>query len=119
MNPDSSLVSLDTHVRDDHLVRAMVLHAPRQPLRLEEVPEPQPGPGRVLVRVHACGVCRTDLHIFDGDLAKPKLPLILGHQIVGTIQAAGDGAERFAVGQRVGVPWRGWTEGTCRYCRTD
>jgi propanol-preferring alcohol dehydrogenase len=106
-------------VGDDQPVRAMVLHAQREALRLEEVPEPQPGPGQVLVRVRACGVCRTDLHIFDGELTKPKLPLILGHQIVGTIEVAGEGAERFAVGQRVGVPWLGWTDETCRYCRTD
>src|SRR5215212_3349263 len=96
----------------------MVLHAQREPLRLEDVPEPEPGPGQVLLRVHACGVCRTDLHIVDGDLTKPKLPLIPGHQIVGTVEALGDGAERFWLGQRVGVPWLGWVDETCRYCRT-
>jgi alcohol dehydrogenase, propanol-preferring len=105
-------------VRDDHSVRAMVLHAQREPLRLEDVPAPEPGPGQVLVRVHACGVCRTDLHIVDGDLTKPKLPLIPGHQIVGTVERVGEGAERFAIGERVGVPWLGWTDGECRYCRT-
>jgi len=73
----------------------------------------------VLLRVHACGVCRTDLHIVDGDLTEPKLPLIPGHQIVGTVEALGKGAERFEFGDRVGVPWLGWTDGTCRYCRTD
>src|SRR5215216_448199 len=99
-------------------VRGMVLHAQREPLRLEEVPEPEPGPGQVLLRIHACGVCRTDLHIVDGDLAKPKLPLIPGHQIVATVEALGEGAERFEPGQRVGVPWLGWTDGECRYCRT-
>jgi propanol-preferring alcohol dehydrogenase len=97
----------------------MVLHAQREPLRLEEVPAPEPGPGQVLLRVHACGVCRTDLHIVDGDLTKPKLPLIPGHQIVGTVEGLGEGAERFAMGDRVGVPWLGWTDGECRYCRTD
>jgi propanol-preferring alcohol dehydrogenase len=99
-------------------MRAMVLHAQREPLRLEEVPEPEAGPGQVLLLVHACGVCRTDLHIVDGDLTEPKLPLIPGHQIVATVEALGEGAERFEVGQRVGVPWLGWTDGTCRYCRT-
>jgi len=100
-------------------VRAMVLHAQRQPLRLEDVPVPEPEGGQVLLRVHACGVCRTDLHIVDGDLTEPKLPLIPGHQIVGTVEALGEGAERFELGDRVGVPWLGWTDGTCRYCRTD
>ena len=83
-----------------------------------ELPEPEPGPGQVLVRVHACGVCRTDLHVVDGDLHEPKLPLVLGHQIVGTVEAAGEGAERFDAGQRVGIPWLGWTDGECRYCRS-
>jgi alcohol dehydrogenase, propanol-preferring len=106
-------------VRDDHSVRAMVLHAQREPLLLEEVPAPPPGPGQVLLRVRACGVCRTDLHIVDGDLTKPKLPLIPGHQIVGTVEGVGEGAERFAIGERVGVPWLGWTDGECRYCRTN
>ena len=100
-------------------MRAMVLHAQRQPLRLEDVPVPEPEAGQVLLRVHACGVCRTDLHIVDGDLTEPKLPLIPGHQIVGTVEALGEGAERFELGDRVGVPWLGWTDGTCRYCRTD
>ncbi len=96
----------------------MVLHAQREPLRLSDVPEPEPGPGQVLLRIHVCGVCRTDLHIVDGDLTEPKLPLVPGHQIVATVEATGEGAERFDVGQRVGVPWLGWTDGTCRYCRT-
>ena len=100
-------------------MRAMVLHAQRQPLRLEDVPVAEPEAGQVLLRVHACGVCRTDLHIVDGDLTEPKLPLIPGHQIVGTVEALGKGAERFELGDRVGVPWLGWTDGTCRYCRTD
>jgi propanol-preferring alcohol dehydrogenase len=99
-------------------MRAMVLHEQRQPLRLEELPDPAPGPGQVLLRVHACGVCRTDLHIVDGELTEPKLPLVPGHQIVATVEGAGEGAERFEVGQRVGVPWLGWTDGECRYCRS-
>jgi propanol-preferring alcohol dehydrogenase len=99
-------------------MRAMVLEQAGQPLRLTELPDPAPGPGQVLIAVRACAVCRTDLHIFDGELAEPKLPLVLGHQIVGTVAAAGEGAERFAVGDRVGVPWLGWTDGECRYCRS-
>jgi propanol-preferring alcohol dehydrogenase len=95
----------------------MVLHAQREPLRAEELPDPEPGPGQVLLRVHACGVCRTDLHIVDGDLHEPKLPLVPGHQIVGTVEGMGEGAGRFEPGQRVGVPWLGWTDGECRYCR--
>jgi propanol-preferring alcohol dehydrogenase len=96
----------------------MVLERQRQPLRLAELPEPQPGPGQVLISVSACGACRTDLHIVDGDLTEPKLPLVPGHQIVGTVVGAGQGAERFDVGRRVGVPWLGWTCGECRYCRS-
>jgi propanol-preferring alcohol dehydrogenase len=99
-------------------MRAMVLNQQRQPLRLEERPEPEPGSGQVLLRVHACGVCRTDLHVVDGDLHEPKLPLIPGHQIVATVEGVGEGAERFAVGRRVGVPWLGWSDGVCRYCRS-
>ncbi len=98
-------------------MRAMVLEAQRQPLRLADLPEPAPAPGQVQLAVHACGVCRTDLHILDGDLTEPKLPLVMGHQIVGSVRAAGEGAERFAPGERVGVPWLGWTDGECRYCR--
>ena len=90
-------------------MRAMVLDAPRQPLRLAELREPRSEPGQLLVRVRACGVCRTDLHVVDGELAKPKLPLVVGHQIVGEVV----GEE----GRRVGVPWLGWTCGECRYCR--
>jgi propanol-preferring alcohol dehydrogenase len=93
----------------------MVLDAPGTELREAEVPRPEPGPGQVRVRVAACGVCRTDLHIRDGELPDPKLPLILGHQIVGTVV---DGDPAFAEGTRVGVPWLGWTDGDCRYCRT-
>ena len=96
----------------------MVLERQRQPLRLAELPEPTPGPGQVQLEVRACGVCRTDLHILDGDLSEPKLPLVMGHQIVGVVREAGEGAERFAPGDRVGVPWLGWTDGECRYCRS-
>jgi alcohol dehydrogenase, propanol-preferring len=98
-------------------MRAMVLERQREPLRPADLPDPVAGPGQVLIAVHACGVCRTDLHILDGELTEPKLPLVPGHQIVGTVAAAGEGAERFAVGERVGVPWLGWTDGECRYCR--
>jgi alcohol dehydrogenase, propanol-preferring len=94
----------------------MLLERQRQPLRPAELPDPEPGPGQLLISVAACGVCRTDLHIVDGELSEPKLPLVLGHQIVGTVAGAGEGAERFAVGERVGVPWLGWTDGSCRYC---
>src|SRR6188768_3996922 len=97
-------------------MRAMVLERAREPLRSAELPDPVPGAGQVLISVSACGVCRTDLHIVDGELEKPKLPLVPGHQIVGTVIEAGEGAERFAAGQRVGVPWLGWTCGECRYC---
>ena len=89
-------------------MRAMVLHAAGEPLRLEELPVPEPAEGQVLLRVAACGVCRTDLHILDGELPRPKLPLVPGHQIVG----------RTENGTRLGVPWLGWTDGTCRYCRS-
>ncbi|HET7484164.1 MAG TPA: zinc-dependent alcohol dehydrogenase family protein [Solirubrobacterales bacterium] len=94
----------------------MVLERQRQPLGLAELPDPRPCAGQVLVSVSACGVCRTDLHILDGDLTEPKSSLIPGHQIVGTVVDAGEGAERFERGARVGVPWLGWTCGECRYC---
>jgi propanol-preferring alcohol dehydrogenase len=96
----------------------MVLDSPRTPLRAAELERPEPGPGEVLLEVSACAVCRTDLHIADGELDDPKLPLVPGHQIVARLAAAGEGAERFAEGDRVGVPWLGWTDGTCRYCRS-
>src|SRR5437867_3762589 len=99
-------------------MRAMVLEGPGRVLRLTDMPDPQPGAGEVLVRVRACGVCRTDLHVADGDLPEPKLPLVMGHQIVGTVQAVGPGVDAVTPGQRVGVPWLGWTCGTCRYCRS-
>jgi propanol-preferring alcohol dehydrogenase len=97
-------------------MRAMVLERQREPLRLAELPDPEPGSGQVLLSVSACGVCRTDLHIVDGELTEPKLPLVPGHQIVGTVVGAGSGSERFAAGERVGVPWLGWACGVCRYC---
>ncbi len=98
------------------IMRAMVLEAPRQPLRAREVPVPKPNPEQVLIQIHACGVCRTDLHIVDGELTEPKLPLIPGHQIVGTVVRTGDHVEQFNLGDRIGVPWLGYTDGTCRYC---
>jgi propanol-preferring alcohol dehydrogenase len=100
-------------------MRAMILEAQRQPLKLVDIPRPEPGPGQILVKVNACGVCRTDLHIVDGDLTEPKLPLVPGHQIAGTVAGLGPGAEGFSVGDRVGVPWLGWTDGECRYCLSD
>jgi propanol-preferring alcohol dehydrogenase len=96
-------------------MHAMVLEAPRQPLREKDLPIPRPGPGQLLLRVHACAVCRTDLHVVDGELPAPKLPLIPGHQIVGTVVEAAPGSP-FTAGDRVGVPWLGATCGRCRYC---
>jgi alcohol dehydrogenase, propanol-preferring len=94
----------------------MVLTTQREPLREADIPEPVPGRGEVLLDVHACAVCRTDLHIVDGELDRPRLPLVPGHQIVARVLEAGEGAERFQPGDRVGVPWLGWTDGVCRYC---
>jgi len=99
-------------------MRAMVLDEPGRPLRAGRIRRPEPGPGQALVRVRACGVCRTDLHVFDGELPKPKLPLVLGHQIVGVVEQAAPGVEGVARGMRVGVPWLGWTCGECRPCRS-
>lgn len=98
-------------------MRAMLMRSPGEALVLSEVSVPVPGPGQVLIQVNACGVCRTDLHILDGELTKPKLPLIPGHEIVGEVIGQGAGADRFQVGERVGVPWLGYTCGTCDYCR--
>lgn len=98
--------------------RAMVLDAPGCPLRLERRARPQPAPGQVQVRVSACAVCRTDLHVVDGDLTEGNLPIVPGHEIVGHVEALGEGIADLTIGQRVGVPWLGWTCGTCRYCRT-
>jgi propanol-preferring alcohol dehydrogenase len=95
----------------------MVLDSPGRPLRETQLPEPQPGPGQVRVRVEACAICRTDLHVVDGELPEPKMPLVLGHQIAGVVDEAGDGAG-LEPGSRVGIPWLGWTDGDCRFCRS-
>ena len=95
----------------------MVLDHPSKPLRRTSVVKPDPGPGQLLIQVHACAVCRTDLHIVDGELTDAKLPLIPGHEIVGKVAQLGDGVVRFKIGDRAGVPWLGWTCGTCSYCR--
>src|SRR5438874_3805655 len=106
-------------------MRAMVLEEVRQPLALRDVAKPKPESGQLLVRVSACAVCRTDLHIVDGELANPKLPLILGHQIVGRVEEInissdkGQSGSDFKVGDRVGIPWLGWTDGECAYCRSN
>jgi len=96
----------------------MILDATRRPLQLTALPVPTPGPGEVLIRVHACAVCRTDLHVVDGELPDAKSALIPGHEIVGTVATRGAEVERFAVGDRVGVPWLGWTCGECAFCRS-
>ncbi len=98
-------------------MRAMVLQRPNTPLIDMPAADPVPGPGQVLIAVSACGVCRTDLHVVDGELTSPKLPIVPGHEIVGRILACGPGADRFAPGARVGVPWLGWTCGQCGHCR--
>jgi propanol-preferring alcohol dehydrogenase len=99
-------------------MRAQLLTAAKQPLIAAELPEPRPGPQQLLIAVRACAVCRTDLHVFDGELPDPKLPLVLGHEIIGTIVEKGAEVDRFALGDRVGVPWLGWTCGACAYCRS-
>jgi propanol-preferring alcohol dehydrogenase len=99
------------------MMQAMLLERSGQPLRAAELPVPKPAPEQILIKVLACGVCRTDLHVFDGELAHPKLPLVLGHEIVGRVEAIGEKVEGFAVGERVGVPWLGFIDGTCFYCR--
>jgi alcohol dehydrogenase, propanol-preferring len=111
-------------------MRAMVLDEPKRFLELRDVPKPNPGRGQLLVRVSTCAVCRTDLHVVDGELPNPKLPLIPGHQIVGQVEEIGEemwerperpdsrGAPTFAIGDRVGIPWLGWTDGDCAYCRS-
>ena len=108
-------------------MRAMVLDRPKQPLQARDVPKPKPGRGQLLVRVTSCAVCRTDLHVVDDELPNPKLPLILGHQIVGRVEEVGDPADstseiqnlEFQLGDRVGIPWLGWTDGNCAYCRSN
>src|SRR5215475_10559298 len=99
-------------------MRAMVLNESKRPLELRDVPKPKPDRGQLLVRVSTCAVCRTDLHVVDGELPDPKLPLILGHQIVGQVEEIGGGNSDFAIGDRVGIPWLGWTDGDCTYCRS-
>ena len=99
-------------------MRAMILEKPRQPLIAVDLPEPSPGPGQLLIRVRACGVCRTDLHVVDGELTEPKLPLVPGHQIVGTVEATGEDTTSFSKGDRVGVPWLGGCCGHCRFCQS-
>ena len=96
----------------------MVLDKPKQPLQLRDVSKPKPGRGQLLVRVSTCAVCRTDLHVVDGELPDPKLPLILGHQIVGQVEEIGEANSNFAIGDRVGIAWLGWTDGDCAYCRS-
>jgi propanol-preferring alcohol dehydrogenase len=101
-------------------MRAMVLDKPRQPLQLRDVEKPRPNKGQVLVRISTCAVCRTDLHVVDGELPDPKLPLIPGHQIVGRVEEIGEEANsKFKIGDRVGIPWMGWTDGVCAYCRSN
>jgi propanol-preferring alcohol dehydrogenase len=108
-------------------MRAMVLDEPKQPLQLRDVPKPKSGRGQLLVRVSSCAVCRTDLHVVDGELPNPKLPLILGHQIVGRVEEVGEDSnlkseisnQTFEMGDRVGIPWLSWTDGECIYCRSN
>ena len=107
-------------------MRAMVLDKAKQPLQARDLPKPKPGRGQLLVRVNSCAVCRTDLHVVDGELPNPKLPLILGHQIVGRVEEIGEEHStfeirnsKFAIGDRVGIPWLGWTDGSCAYCRSN
>jgi alcohol dehydrogenase, propanol-preferring len=97
-------------------MRAMLFEKAGQPLRWAELPVPQAGPGQVMIRVRACAVCRTDLHIADGELKQPKLPVIPGHEIIGVVEKTGEGVNRFKVGDRVGVPWLGWTCDACEFC---
>jgi propanol-preferring alcohol dehydrogenase len=99
-------------------MRAMVLEQAKTALVLRDVPRPKPAVGQLLVHINACAVCRTDLHIADGELTEPKLPLILGHQIVGRVEQVGENVTGFSIGDRIGVPWLGWTDGDCIYCRS-
>jgi len=97
----------------------MVLEKSKTPLVLRELPKPKPGKGQLLVRVNVCAICRTDLHIVDGELPNPKLPLVLGHQIVGRVEQIGQDVNGFSIGDRIGIPWLGWTDGECVYCRSN
>jgi alcohol dehydrogenase, propanol-preferring len=110
--------SLVVQYRRERPMRVMMFGGVGGLLREAEVAGPEPGPGQVRLNVQACAVCRTDLHIVDGELSEPKLPLVLGHQIVGLVSGVGNGARRLSIGERVGVPWLGWTDGTCRFCRS-
>lgn len=94
-----------------------MLDEPGQPVELRTIPRPQPGPRQLLVKIAACAVCRTDLHVIDGELPNPDLPIIPGHEIVGRVEACGADVDGFSIGQRIGIPWLGWTCGECRYCR--
>jgi propanol-preferring alcohol dehydrogenase len=98
-------------------MKAMFFESPGKPLVLKEIPVPKPDDNQVLIKVHACGVCRTDLHIFDGELANPKLPLIIGHEIIGSVVKLGKNVSEFEIGDKIGVPWLGYTCGECKYCR--
>ena len=100
-------------------MRAMLLIHAGQPLRLTDLATPTPGVGQVLVKVSACAVCRTDLHVVDGELPNPKLPLVPGHEIVGRVAALGEGVTSFKAGERVGISWLGWTCGECHFCRSQ
>jgi propanol-preferring alcohol dehydrogenase len=97
-------------------MKAMILKEPRTLLTVAEVPDPIPAPDQLLIKIHSCAVCRTDLHVIDGELPDPKLPLIPGHEIIGSVLAKGSAVDRFALGDRVGVPWLGWSCGTCPWC---
>lgn len=108
--------SFDKPGLDKKVMRAMIFLKPQTPLQLTQIPIPEPSQGELLIRVEACGICRTDLHIYDGELTKPKLPLVLGHQIVGTIVGQDTACNRFKIGDRVGVPWLGKSCGHCHYC---
>ena len=104
------------HARIPPTMRVMVLERPGEPLKPAQRPEPRPGPGQVLIKVLACGVCRTDLHVADGELPQARYPIVPGHEVVGRVTALGEGVDELTVGERIGVPWLGWTCGHCRYC---
>ncbi|WP_082204648.1 zinc-dependent alcohol dehydrogenase family protein [Nitrosospira briensis] len=99
-------------------MHAMVLEGPGQPVQMRSMPRPQPGSDELLVKIAACAVCRTDLHVVDGELPDPKLPIIPGHEIIGRVVACGTNVHNFSIGERIGIPWLGWTCGHCRYCRS-
>ena len=113
------LIAPPDALREKYCMRAMVLEAPGRPLVGRELAVPTPAAGQVLVRVTACAVCRTDLHVVDGELAEPKLPLVPGHEIIGRIERMGESVTRFRLGERVGIPWLAWTCGKCPFCRLE